>query len=71
LHPLVYRFLIVSALTFLLLALIVMPFIKWGSPEFYANLLGIILLIIFIILVTIYHYKTKIPPELLEEVEEY
>lgn len=65
-HPLLYKSLVSTALFFLILALIVMPYIRPGSPEYYANIIGMILLILFIVLITII-YKKQAKVELLEE----
>ncbi len=56
-HPMLYKSMVTAALFFLALALLVMPYIKPGKPEFYANIIGIILLILFIVLVTIVHIR--------------
>ncbi len=60
-NPVLYKSLVSIALFFLFLALIVFPFEEPGSPEFYADLYGIILLILFIILITLYYIRTKPP----------
>lgn len=57
LHPLLYKSLLVSTLSFLILALIVMPFLRRGEPEFYANILGILLLLLFIVAITILQHR--------------
>ncbi len=59
--PLLYKSLVSIALFFLFLALIVLPFEEPGSPEFYADLYGIILLILFIIFITFYYIRRKTP----------
>lgn len=60
-NPTLYKFYVSIAIVFLFLALVVFPLEEPGSPEFYADLYGIILLILFIILITIYYMKTKPP----------
>ncbi len=57
--PLLYKSLISIALFFLILALIVFPFEEQGTPEFYVSVYGIVLLVLFIILVTLYYMKMK------------
>lgn len=65
-HPLLYKSLIATASFFLVLALLVMPHIRPGSPEYYANITGIILLVLFIVFLTII-YKKQARIELPEE----
>lgn len=65
-HPLLFKSLVTVALFFLALALLVMPYIKPESPEYYANIIGMILLILFIILMAIV-YKKQATIELPEE----
>lgn len=42
------------ALSFLVLAVIALPFLRPGSPSFVADLVGIVMLIVFITVLTIY-----------------
>ncbi|GEM_PF-2207380 len=56
-HPMLYKSLLASALLFLILGLIVMPFLKQGEPAFYANVIGISLLLLFIIGISALQYK--------------
>ncbi|ADT82985.1 hypothetical protein [Thermococcus barophilus] len=56
-HPMLYRSLLASALLFLVLGLIAMPFLKRGEPAFYANIIGMSLLLLFIIGISALQYK--------------
>ncbi len=42
------------ALSFLVLALIALPFLEKGSPSFVADVVGILLLLVFIALLLVY-----------------
>lgn len=53
-----YKAYLTLALTLLILTLIVLPFLKPGSPSFIANITAMILLIVFILLLIVVIKKT-------------
>jgi len=51
-HPHLYRALLTIAFTFIILALIPLPILNPEDPAYVADLLGILLLILFVIAIT-------------------
>lgn len=51
-HPHLYRALLTIAFTFIILALIPLPFLDSKNPAYIADLLGLLLLVLFILGIT-------------------
>ncbi len=55
----IYKLYLIIALSFLVLSLIALPYLKPGSPSFIVNLLGMMLLLLFIIMLLILTRRFK------------
>ncbi len=58
-HPYLYRSLLAIACSFIVLALIAFPFLKPGQAAFYANVIGVIILLVFILLITLEYRRER------------
>ncbi|HDD26509.1 MAG TPA: hypothetical protein ENF75_05430 [Acidilobales archaeon] len=70
LHPLVYKTLLAIALTFLVLAVFAFIYLRPENPPFIVNIVGTLLLIVFILLIT-WEYRRQSAEVSLKSYEKY